>query len=61
MTTPMKYEVIVRVAASQGGQEMSVQVAAKDVSAALVAATMELDRKGIDRWALVRLAPLLPS
>jgi hypothetical protein len=53
----MKYEVRVRVAASQGGHVERLEVDARDAADALVKACFVLqDDKGIDRWSLVGIA-----
>lgn len=55
----MQYEVQVKVAASCGGtgQITNVPVEASHEAGAIVAATLKLDAKGIDRFELVRVVP----
>lgn len=48
-----RFEVRVRVAASQGGDERTISVRVAGKACAITAASAELDRQGIDHWTLI--------
>ena len=54
----MRFEVIVQVMPSQGGQERKLPVEASSEVEAIVQATLKLDNEGITRWSLKRVVPV---
>lgn len=54
----MKYEVRVRLAASQGNREVNVEVEASDKADAIVKTALKLDDEKKDRWSLIHVVPV---
>lgn len=53
------FEVEVKIQPSCGGGFQRILVAAEDQSAAIIQASVNLDRAGIDHWSLIRVVSLL--